>query len=259
MEGYFLKKLHFMLIVSLVMLLLAACGDKNEPKLTEEEFDPNLTVEVDIQIPETAEPNEKIKIQAIVTYGDEKVTDADKVVFGIREDSEEKESEQITAKHTKDGVYEIETSFSDDGIYYVTAHTDAKKMHVMPSKTITVGNVEHHDDHEQHGNHDNHDHHHSVDGFVMHFMEPENVAVNENEKLVVHLQLDDAPLTDARVRFEVWKDGEETHEYLNTTEDVKGEYTVEHSFAEVGDYHVKIHVEAEDDLHEHEEYIIEVK
>ena len=79
MEGYFLKKLHFMLIVSLVMLLLAACGDKNEPKLTEEEFDPNLTVEVDIQIPETAEPNEKIKIQAIVTYGDEKVTDADKV------------------------------------------------------------------------------------------------------------------------------------------------------------------------------------
>lgn len=261
MEGSYLKKFQFMLIISIVMFLLAACGEKNDSEVEGDKFDPNLIVEVDLQMPDTAEPNENIKLQAIVTYGDEKVTDADKVVFGIREDSEEKESEQITATHTKDGIYEIETSFADDGIYHVTAHTDAKEMHVMPSKTITVGNVEHHgeeDEGDDHGNHEHHDHH-SADGFMMHFMEPEDVAVDENEKLIVHLQLDDAPLTDARVRFEVWKDGEENHEYLQATEDVKGEYTVDHRFNEAGDYHVKIHVEAENELHEHEEYTVEVK
>lgn len=271
MEGNYLKKLHFMLIISIVMLLLAACGEKNDSEVEEDKFDPNLIVEVDLQIPETAEPNENVKIQAVVTYGDEKVTDADKVVFGIRKDSEKKESEQMKAKHTKDGIYEIETSFAEDGIYHVTAHTDAKDMHVMPSKTIAIGNVEHHDehddqqdDHHQHGDHhesDSHgDHEHdSMDGFMMHFMEPENVAVDKNEQLVVHIQLDDAPLTDARVRFEVWKDGEEKHEFLNAREDIKGEYTVNHRFKEAGDYQVKIHVEAENDLHEHEEYTIEVK
>lgn len=232
-------------------ILLIACGNKAEE---ENHQDPTL-VEVDLQLQETAEVNEDVTIKAVVTYGDEKVTDADKVLFGIREDSEKDESVKIEAKHSKDGIYEIQTKFAADGIYHVTAHTDAKKMHVMPSKKITVGHVEDHGD--DHG--DDHSNHGSVDGFMLHFMEPENVQVNEETGLVVHLGMNDSPLVDARVRYEIWQGDSEKHEFLEAKEDVKGEYTANYTFAESGEYNVKIHVEAEDDLHEHEEYIIDVK
>ncbi|MCS0542780.1 FixH family protein, partial [Aeromonas veronii] len=72
------------------------------------------------------------------------------------------------------------------------------------------------------------------------------------------LQLDNEPLTKARVRYEIYKEGSDKHDWVDTKETNSGEYTSSYSFTEGGTYTIIIHVENDNGLHEHEEYMVEV-
>ncbi|WP_108671481.1 FixH family protein [Peribacillus acanthi] len=126
-----MKKL--MIALFLFLLILAGCT-KAQPKNEEIEFlEVNLTIN-----PEHAKVNETIQFTADVSFGKEKVEDADEVKFEIWR-SKSEEHEEVVVQHSKDGKYELDKQFSEEGTYYVYAHVTARGMHNMPKKEFIVG------------------------------------------------------------------------------------------------------------------------
>lgn len=132
-----MKKMIWIAILA-GMLLLTACG--------EEEADTsgagtNLNpIETAFNSAETADPEEKVTLSVTIMQGDELVEDADEVVFEVWESGHRDESEMLPAEHVGEGVYEAETTFLEEGLYFAQAHTTARRLHIMPKQEITVGN-----------------------------------------------------------------------------------------------------------------------
>ncbi|WP_166000480.1 FixH family protein [Bacillus sp. Cs-700] len=66
------------------------------------------------------------------------------------------------------------------------------------------------------------------------------------------------PLTEANVRFEYWKEGEEKHTYTDAEENSEGMYEGNLELSDPGMYKLKVHVEKGDELHTHKPYVLEV-
>ncbi|WP_369902764.1 FixH family protein [Bacillus manliponensis] len=258
-----MKKLLMTAFIAVVAV--AGCNtQKEEAKETKQE---KKLEEVKVEVktnPAELKPNEKVEVQAIVTQGKEKVTDASDVKFEIWKNGEENH-EMLEGKHKGDGVYVVEKTFPADGVYHIIAHTNARDMHVMPEVKVAVGNAKledakeekaaHGEEHGDHGNAEGHGHHNS--DTAIHFMAADVTANNETT-LKAHVQHKEAGLTEANVKFEIWKDGAEKHEYVPAEEGTDGEYVSKHTFKEAGSYIVKVHVE-KGELHEHIEEKVEVK
>lgn len=252
-----MKKIISVLLLSVIMAALSACGDSGDSNSNQSQEDDLKSLNVEFEVPEKANVGETVELKAVVTYGEELVTDADEVAFEYWEQGNEENSTTIEANNNGDGTYTAEVSFDSDGIYEIYAHTTARDLHTMPKKAITVGdgvNMEQEADNHDHG-HGEHDH---AEGFGMHFVEPEDVKVDEEVELVVHLQLDNEPLRDARVRYEMISDNSEKPHWVETEESNPGEYTASFSFDEAAEYTITIHVENDEGLHEHEEYTVVV-
>lgn len=253
-----MRKLGFILI-GFFVLLIVGCNNQGEQN---EEV---LFIEVDIQIPDKAEPNESTEIGALVTLGDEKVEDAQEVKFEIWEQGQETDHEMIPGKHVGDGLYTITKSFEKVGVYYVVAHVTARDMHNMPRKELIVGDAnvqEEVDQDEQNQESDEHHHHHQghhpANGIlVIDFQKEDSIKVDQPSDLRVFITNEDQPLTGADVRFEIWKQDENKHEFIPAAEGNAGEYSLSHVFSNEGIYSIIIHVE-KGSLHEHIEKTVEV-
>ena len=131
--------------ISLIMTIaiLAACGDNSND---DEEL---KMLEVDFELPETAAIDEDVELKATVTYGDEKVTDADQMEFEYWPEEDRDDSTFIDGENNEDGTYTAEVSFEEDGVYEIYAHTTAEALHTMPKKSIEIGNVSENDNNEE--------------------------------------------------------------------------------------------------------------
>ncbi|CAH0122258.1 MULTISPECIES: FixH family protein [unclassified Paenibacillus] len=129
-----MKKYSFLLAGLVLLLLVSACSDSG----TAEPSEP-LQVEIST-VQDILQPGRAILIDATVTQGAEKVTDAQEVEFEIWRKDQEKHR-TVTAKHWLDGTYRIKTMFPEDGVYYVVAHVTSGDMQAMPKKELVVGNV----------------------------------------------------------------------------------------------------------------------
>lgn len=127
----------------ITIAILAACGDNSND---DEEL---KMLEVDFELPETAEVDEDVELKATVTYGDEKVTDADQMEFEYWPEEDRDDSTFIDGENNEDGTYTAEVSFEEDGVYEIYAHTTAKALHTMPKKSIEIGNVSENDNNEE--------------------------------------------------------------------------------------------------------------
>ncbi|MBT2571868.1 FixH family protein [Planococcus sp. ISL-110] len=123
--------------LGLPFLLLAACGTGTAD--SPGAGDPIEEVMVAFNTETQTDPAEEIVLSVTVTQGDEAVEDADEVIYEVWESGDRANSEMIPAEHAKDGVYEAQTSFEEEGLYYMQAHTTARSLHVMPKQEITVG------------------------------------------------------------------------------------------------------------------------
>ncbi|RBW69651.1 FixH family protein [Bacillus taeanensis] len=263
------------LVFSIAALVLSGCGNDDTQNQAENNEQLPQLIEVNLSVnPENPQPNEEVTLQAVVTQGSEKVDDADEVAFEVWKDGEE-EHEKIEGNHQGGGLYSITKTFKEAGVYYVVSHVTARDMHNMPKKEFVVGNIEkpqettdeeaHHEgNHEEHDADDSHsedDHavenHHSG-GLVMQFMSENKLQSGKETVLTVHLLQDDSPLSEADVRFEVWKENDEKHQFIEAAEGTKGEYKANTSFSASGKYYVKVHVK-KDDLHDHQENTITVQ
>ncbi|PLR82256.1 hypothetical protein CVD23_17240 [Bacillus sp. V33-4] len=119
---------------------------------------------------------------------------------------------------------------------------------------------EHHHEEQAREHDDEHaaeDHHHSSASISISV--PTIVSVNEDVDLSANIQSENQPLTQANVRFELWKENEEKHEFIDASEASNGDYFVNTSFSSPGVYHLKIHVEKGEEIHDHKETTVEVK
>ncbi|WP_404350351.1 FixH family protein [Sutcliffiella horikoshii] len=267
-----MKKLTlFFSLLSLMML--AACGSTNNNENTNGNNDevPSM-VEVEIKLPEAVEPNEEVKVEALVTQGEENVDDAHEVKFEIWKQGQEADHEMIEATNDGSGIYSIMKTFEEEGFYYIVAHTTARDMHVMPRVELTVGNPEpaekeeehkheeegHNHDHETHEKTDHDDHHSHESSLNMTLESTDAVKANQETTLSTEIKQEDTALTDATVRFEIWHEDSEKHEFVDAKEVSDGVYEAKATMKETGLHYVQIHVE-KDELHEHQQEELEVE
>jgi hypothetical protein len=250
-------KKPFLLFSFLIIILTACTQDK---QTTDEQ--PEL-LEVSIHTPETIDMNQEIAIEASVTQGKEKVTDADEVKFEIWKSGED-EHEMVEGKHDKDGVYSIKKTFREGGTYNIVAHVTARRMHNMPKKEIVVTDAEEENSdtsasHDHEGNSSEHaqdEHHSSAVDFEFHAHD--QLKSNEKSDLTVHINQESAPVTGATVKFEIWAENESKHAFIEAVEGSNGAYTSSYTFPDPGKYDLKIHVE-KGNIHDHTEETVEVK
>ncbi|HSJ38774.1 MAG TPA: FixH family protein [Planococcus sp. (in: firmicutes)] len=131
-----MKKFIWIALLS-SLLMLSACGEEESGSAgagmnTE-------PIETKFNSDETSEPGEKMTLSVTVTQGEELVEDADEVVYEVWQSGNREESEMLPADHIGDGVYEAEAAFGEEGLYFVQAHTTARRLHVMPKQELTVG------------------------------------------------------------------------------------------------------------------------
>lgn len=170
--GFKMKKKLLVLFSILFLMVLVACGGGDEEAENDDNHDSNnhevdsLTpLEVDFQVPHHVDVNETVELIAVVTFGDDVVTDADEVVFEYwLQDQRDETSEMVDGVNNGDGSYSAEITFDSEGIYEMFAHTTARDQHVMPLKSIGVGegyedhapsdDVDHDHDHDHDDDHD---------------------------------------------------------------------------------------------------------
>lgn len=244
LEGILLRKIISVVSLVLLVFIVTACGDDSDDELH--------VLEVDFIVPESVDVNETMELKAVVTYGDDYVTDADEVVFEVWEKNDRDNGEMIDAHNHEDGTYTAEVTFEHDGIFEMYAHTTARDMHTMPKKEVIVGEGGEYDDADE----ENVFH---TEGFELHFVELDDPTIDESYNLVTHIQMNEEPLENVDVSYEIWNDDMgDDREWVDAEETVAGEYEATFTFTDATTYHIQIHVQDEDELHEHAQYDINI-
>ncbi|WP_019413012.1 FixH family protein [Paenisporosarcina sp. TG20] len=246
---------QFFLIGSILgAILLSACGVTEEPIKTTSDEVPEM-VEVDLTVPQTAILGEEITFTAAVTQGQEIVEDADEVMFEVK-NTISGEKEMIEASLNDDKHYAINYSFETTGTYDITSHVAARNLHVMPTKQIIVTDGD--EDSETNETPAHGDTHHHDQAATIEFTEG-TTTVGKATLLVTNVSLSGTPLEGARVRYDISREGDDHHAWLEVSELEAGTYQTEFTFTELGTYEIEIHVTKGDDLHEHviKTYLVE--
>ncbi|RSL29382.1 hypothetical protein D7Z54_31445 [Salibacterium salarium] len=250
----FVKITAYALTVA-ALFFLSACGEGEEEQQSgESSLDP---IEVDIDMPENADIGENLKLNAEVTQAGNPVEDADEVLFEIWKEGEKKSSEETLAEDEESGVYSISQSFEEEGIFNVTAHVTARGMHQMPTEQVTIGNPE--EDETSQQEHDAHAGHDETSPVSVHLQSEGDITAGNETDVSFQVENEEKPLSGARVRYEVWKTGEDTRTWLDTEEGDKSIYTGTYTFDAAGEYKVVVHVENDEGLHEHVKKTLSVK
>src|SRR5699024_9251930 len=149
-----MKKYGLLIFTFSLLFVLTACGNNND-----ENNEEMAMVEVDYQLPETAEVGEEVELIAVVTFEDEPVEDAKELDFEVWEKGDRDNGDMLEAEYVGDGKYVATYTFDRDGIFESYAHTTARDMHVMPKKEITIGEGGDYDDVDEEDDEDHDDHH----------------------------------------------------------------------------------------------------
>ncbi|MBS4171972.1 FixH family protein [Bacillus sp. FJAT-49736] len=129
------RKIFIGFFICLTVIVLSACGS-NQSNTYDKKVPVELTVA--LKVPDKANVNDKVSLQALVTQGKEKVKDADEVKYQIWEGDNINNSKYINAKNDKNGNYTAEAMFDHSGTYQIQVHVTARGQHVMPKAKIII-------------------------------------------------------------------------------------------------------------------------
>ena len=240
-----MKRYIFILSLALLTVFAAGCGQLKPQETEEQQNQTQTPAQLNITFqssPDQPDKNQPVELSSMITAENKPFTDAD-VEFEVWKQG--KEHQMIKASHQGDGKYAVTQKFPEDGQYHVVVHVTAPGIHQMISGSFTIGKNQN----------DSGSHHHHDSGVHMHMDVPEKVQAGQTIGALAHVQLDQKALTGADVRFEFWKEGNNQHQFIETSEKNPGEYAASLSFPEKGTYHLKLHVE-KDKIHDHQEITI---
>ncbi|WP_239585878.1 FixH family protein [Bacillus mesophilus] len=236
------------LCTCIFVFFVSACNESENAGNAESVEVPPI-LEVDLQV-DNDHPNvgDAVTISAKVTQGNESVEDASDVSFEVWEQNSD--HEMIVGVHQGNGVYVINKKFDKEGIYSIVSHVTARDQHSMPKIELTVGNpseTENENDHEHTGHVHNH---HTVGNITIDFNVPDHLIPNKPIVLETSATLDEKPITDSIVKFEIWEKSDTRHEFIEAEEVESGVYQSTFEFKKTGTFTVVIHIQNEE-LHEH--------
>lgn len=133
-----MKNKIWLITLVFIVTVFAACSNDSEEVDESEEL---KMLDVDFELPETADVGEAVELKATVTYGDDDVIDAEQMEFEYWKDGDKDNSTFVDGENNEDGTYTAEVSFEEEGVYEIYAHTTAESLHTMPKKEIEVGDV----------------------------------------------------------------------------------------------------------------------
>jgi hypothetical protein len=249
-----LRKFTIFVLITMFSLIVSACGDGNENNASDqdEKLEP---IQVNLDVPEKSDKGEKVVFSTVVTHGEEKVEDASEVKYEVWKEGQKEKSEMIEAKNEKNGIYEAEKTFEEDGLYTVQVHVTARDMHTMPKAEIQIGEAESHGHSEEsNGDHDGHE----ESSVSIHLVKADSIKANQETEMKVHVKHEETELEEAEVRLEIFKEGQEKHDWVDLKEAGAGGYETNYAFHESGTYNVQVHVTKGSDIHEHTMEKIEV-
>ncbi|MBH9965636.1 MULTISPECIES: FixH family protein [Bacillaceae] len=133
------KRIIFLFSIMLSIGILEACGsDENQNDKKEGQVPQMLEVKVKTD-PGELSAGKTNQVSAIVTQGEEKVSDADEVLFEIwKEGVSEEDHIKKEAELKEDGIYAIDYTFDEKGKYFIIAHVTARDLHNMPKVEVNV-------------------------------------------------------------------------------------------------------------------------
>ncbi|TKI56318.1 hypothetical protein E8L90_13025 [Brevibacillus antibioticus] len=252
-------KRTMILLLSMLMLLLAACGKENEQQV----FQPGAPVEAAFTLePKELVAGDTVTFSVKVTQEGQPVDDAKEVKFEWWKDGQEKH-ETIPASLQGDGVYTAQQTINEPGSYFVYYHVTARDFHNMQKTPFTVNSkTGATPSAPQADAGQSHDHgaagHANADTIDYHFSPADNIQVATPAALTVHLMKDNKAFDKATVKFEFWRGNDEKHSFVDATETATGQYAGNAQFPTAGDYTVKIHVE-KGDTHDHKDFSLSIK
>ncbi|WP_048600726.1 FixH family protein [Rubeoparvulum massiliense] len=127
-------------LVLVFLLVFTACGDKSDETL-HNLYEEVVPIEVVIQMePTVIQPGTESLLRAIVLQKDQAVEDASSVQFEVWKQGDPQHT-WIDASHISDGHYEVTYTFTDEAMYYVMYHVDARGMHAMNKQKVPVGDI----------------------------------------------------------------------------------------------------------------------
>ncbi|MGK5510657.1 FixH family protein [Brevibacillus formosus] len=252
-------KRTMILLLSMLMLLLAACGKETE----QQAFQPGAPVEAAFTLePKELVAGDTVTFSVKVTQGGQPVDDAKEVKFEWWKDGQEKH-ETIPASLQGDGVYTAQQTISEPGSYFVYYHVTARDFHNMQKTPFTVNSKTGATPSAPQANAgQSHGHgaagHTNAETVDYHFSPADNIQVATPAALTVHLMKDNKALDKATVKFEFWRGNDEKHSFVDATETAAGQYEGSVQFPTAGDYTVKVHVE-KGDIHDHKAFSLSIK
>ncbi|MFI8577749.1 FixH family protein [Rossellomorea aquimaris] len=133
------KRIIFLFSIMLSIGILAACGSDEKQNDKEEGQVPQM-LEVKVKTdPGELSAGKTTQVSAIITQGEEKVTDADEVLFEIwKEGASDEDHVKKEAELNDNGKYEINYTFDEKGKYFIIAHVTARDLHNMPKVEVNV-------------------------------------------------------------------------------------------------------------------------
>ncbi|KKK36527.1 hypothetical protein WQ57_18715 [Mesobacillus campisalis] len=114
------------------------------------------------------------------------------------------------------------------------------------------------DDHEEHGEDDGGHGHagHSHDGdVIIDLQSGYEVKVNENEEIAILVEEKGEPVTGATVTFDIWAEGQEEHDTIDSKEAGNGVYKASKVFEAAGMHKINVRVK-KDDLEEEQLFTV---
>ncbi|ARK31134.1 FixH family protein [Halalkalibacter krulwichiae] len=229
------------------MFLLTACGGEGDNQHSSETVDQMEPIEVELLVPETADIEEIVTFESIVTQGDDMVEDANEVVYEIWKEGNKEESELIEAEIQEGHHYLLKYTFNEEGQYHVQTHVTARGLHRMPTTQIAVGDaddVDHEHEHEQ-----NHEHaHHHADVYVD--------TKKDGDQLTLTIHVEQEPYSGGKVTLELRQATSEQTHWEDMIEVNPGTFEMQGIEKLDGKYNVTVHI-VDDELHEHMEIELE--
>ncbi|TSB45323.1 FixH family protein [Alkalicoccobacillus porphyridii] len=130
-----------LIVFSIVALFMIASCAMGQNQSDQQQADTVEILQADLSAPTETALFDPVKLSVRLTYGSEVVTDASEVDFEIWRNGDRDSGIITAAEETDSGVYTLETSFEEDGIYHVQANVTAAGSQVMPTQRIIAGDV----------------------------------------------------------------------------------------------------------------------
>lgn len=133
-----MKNIYWPLLAVLMLTLLSACSVRSDAA---DLYKQEAPLHIGVDIPEKITAGETVKIQSELTQNGEPVSEANFVHFEVRKQDGSIPYPMKEAQAAGGGVYEMQASFRNDGLYFLEVHAGSGDAISNPHYQFIVGEL----------------------------------------------------------------------------------------------------------------------